>query len=153
MEQERNTIVSIYCRGGEERQLAYSSFFFIVHYSSDLMAWYDESDVWKRGISSNTAWGITSQINCFSFFTASFRYHGCLFIHILYMFCHKKCTHIWNQTHKVYVHVVRYRRASAGSVHYFQNILIQGFTVLLSSTNTPHEYAVLLLKAFETTRR
>jgi len=38
MEQERNTIVSIYCRGGEERQLAYSSFFFIVHYSSDLMA-------------------------------------------------------------------------------------------------------------------
>ena len=95
------------------------------------MDWYDESDVWRRGISSNADWGITPQINYFSFFTAIFRCHGCLFIHILYTFCRKKCTRIWNQTHKVYVNVVRYRWAPAGSVHYFQNMLNQGFTVLL----------------------
>jgi hypothetical protein len=117
------------------------------------MDWYDESDAWRRGISSNADWGITPQINYFSFFTAIFRCHGCLFTHILYMFCRKKCTHIWNQTHKVYVQGVRYRWAPAGSIHYFQNMLNLGFTVLLSATNIPHEYAVLLLKTFGTNRR
>jgi hypothetical protein len=51
------------------------------------------------------------------------------------------------------VQVVRFGWAPAGSIHYFQSVLNQGFTVLLSATNTPHGYAVLLLKAFETNRK